>query len=474
MILRRVKEVAEGYFKEPVQKAVITVPAYFSDAQRQATKDAGEIAGLEVVRIINEPTAAALAYGLDRSESEKVLVYDLGGGTFDVSIVEVNEGVIEVIATAGNNRLGGDDFDERIVDFVAQEFKRKHDVDLREDRRALARLTRAAEAAKITLSDRPFARIQEPFIIEKDGKPLNLDIELSRDRFESLIDDLLESTLDLVDRALNDAHLRKEDLSRVLLVGGSTRIPAVVRLIESHLGQVPRGEINPDECVALGAAIQAGLIAGEDVEMVLVDVAPYSLGIKVLGQQFGIMHPDVFSVLIPRNTPIPTSKAEVYTTVHDNQNTVKIEVYQGENPIASKNVLLGEFTLEGIPPMPQGKPEIVVQFDYDINGIVHISATERSTGKEEHLTITNARERMTEAQKEEAKRSLETLGKGSRRERDAAIRRARKLAQSLKPEIAKTLVELADQIEKAEREGQEERAAALTEELMDELYELEE
>lgn len=472
MILRKAKEVAEKDVGAPINRAVITVPAYFSDAQRQATKDAGEIAGLEVIRIINEPTAASLTYGLGRSGSEKVLVYDLGGGTFDVSIVEVNEGVIEVIATAGNNHLGGDDFDARIVDFVAKKFQQENGVDLREDRRALARLTRAAEEAKIALSDRPFARISEPFIMEKNGRTYNLEEELSRHEFEDLIEDLLKSTIDLVDRALSDANLKAADIDRVLLVGGSTRIPAVVELLRSHLGQVPHGEVNPDECVALGAAIEAGLVAGEDVDMVLVDVAPYSLGVRVFGEQFGLVHPDVMSVVIPRNTAIPTSKSEVYSTIVDNQDTVRIQVYQGESSIASKNLLLGEFTLSGIPPMPAGKPQIVVNFDYDINGIVKVSATERSTGKERMITITNPKERMTDFEKERAREALEKLGDKAAHKRRAVLRKARKLAKRLDREDAEPILGLIAAIERAEKEGSEVGVATLTDELVELLYKI--
>ncbi|MBC7339142.1 MAG: Hsp70 family protein [Firmicutes bacterium] len=511
-ILERLRAIAASALGQDVRRAVITVPAYFTDGQRQATREAGELAGLEVVRIINEPTAAALAYGLERGGSQRVLVYDLGGGTFDVSVVEVSEGVVEVVATAGNNHLGGDDFDARLVDFLCRRFADRHGVDLRQDRRALARVTRAAEEAKIRLSTRPFTRVSEPFIAERNGQPLNLDEEISRAEFEKMIADLLEETVALVKRALQDAQLKPVDLDMVLLVGGSTRIPAVVELVRTHLGQLPHGEINPDECVALGAAIQAGIIAGEPLDMVFVDVAAHSLGIKVLGTQFGIIHPDVMSVIIPRNTAIPCSRAEVFTTVEDNQKAVTIKVYQGESMIASKNTLLGEFTLDGIPPMPAGKPEIVVQFDYDIDGIIHVSATERSTGKAKEITIVRgegrAREQTaaavdtgvpgsgrvvagTEPGREPGWEAGGAAGEepdgesgtsdrppeGDRpagprvRKRRAVLRRARRLARELDPEQAAALLGLITAIERAEKRGDEEEAARLTGDLTDLLYE---
>lgn len=410
IILKQLKFIAKDALGEEVTKAVITVPAYFSDAQRQATKDAGELAGLEVVRIINEPTAAALAYGIDKEEDQYVLIYDLGGGTFDVSIVEFSSGVTEVLASHGNNYLGGDDFDGRIVDYIVKQFKRKHNIDLKNDRKALARLTRAAELAKIELSDKPYALIKEEFIAESTkGKSLHLEMELSRQKFEELIEDLLEETLKSIDVAMNDAGLEKEELNKILLVGGSTRIPAVASLIESKLGILPHMEVNPEECVTLGAAIQAGIISGQSPSAVLVDVVPYSLGISVITHRFGLPLPDMFHVLIKRNTAIPVSKSDSFTTFMDDQDKVEVEVYQGEKPIASQNILLGKFLFKDIPKAPAGKPKIIVQFDYDVNGILHVSAVNKDTGKSQKITIKHAKERMNEKEKKSAKKSIDKL-----------------------------------------------------------------
>lgn len=410
IILKQLKTIAEKRLKEEVRKAVITVPAYFSDAQRQATKDAGELAGLEVVRIINEPTAAALAYGADKEKDQYILVYDLGGGTFDVSIVELSCGVTEVLASHGDNHLGGDDFDQRLVDYIAKRFERKHKIDLRQDRKALARLTRAAEEAKIELSGKPYVLIREEFIAKSDkGKPLHLEMELSREKFEELIEDLLDKTIKAIDVALNDAGLEKEELSKILLVGGSTRIPIVASLIEERLGIMPHMEVNPEECVTLGAAIQAGIISGKSPSAVLVDVVPYSLGISVLTQRFGLPFPDMFHILIKRNTAIPVSEADSFTTFYDNQEKVEIVVYQGENPIASKNVLLGKFMLEDIPRAPAGKPKIIVQFDYDVNGILQVRATNKETSKSQKITIKQSKERMSKEEKEQAKKGIDKL-----------------------------------------------------------------
>ena len=454
LILLKMKAIAEASLGGPVERAVITVPAYFSDAQRQATKTAGEIAGLQVVRITNEPTAAALAYTAGRDVSEKVLVYDLGGGTFDVSVVQIEAGVVEVLATAGNNRLGGDDFDRRIVDHVAEYFAREHGVDLRQDPRTHARLLQAAEQAKITLSDRPFAVVQESFVAEKDGAPLHLDFELSRERFEHLIADLLDVSIELIDRALADANLRPEDLDRVLLVGGSTRIPAVRRRLEEHLGMEPTGHIHPDECVALGAAVQAAIIEGQAVETILVDVTAHSLGISAaqfIGRE---LVPNRFSVVIPRNTVVPASKAEVYTTVIDGQESVKIEVYQGESPDAQANVFLGEFELRGLPRSARaGEPQIVVSFDYDVNGIVHVRAEERKSRRRGSIEIRDARQRMDAAAQETARSAVtdlwsrweekDTLPPSTRR----LVQRAREVASRSAEETRESLLSLARQIE---------------------------
>jgi len=459
MILEKVKQVAEKSLGRAVGQAVITVPAYFTDAQRQATKQAGEKAGLEVLRIINEPTAAALVYGLGREAHQRVLVYDLGGGTFDVSVVEIQSGVIEVLATAGNNRLGGDDFDARLVDYLAEQFIMQYDIDPREDLQALARLTVAAEEAKIRLSSHPFARVNEPFLLTKGERPLNLDVEISRLKFVELIKDLLQSTISLTGKALQDAGLSVRDLDQVLLVGGSTRIPAVQEMVRDCVGQVPRGEINPDECVAMGAAVQAALATGAGVDMVLVDVNPYSLGVRTQGVSFGIYHDDLMSVIIPRNTAIPVSRSEVYTTSHDNQKMVQISVYQGESHIATKNVHLGEFFLEDLPPMPAGQPQIVVTFDYDIDGMVHVSAVERSSGREQKITIQGTGKKAPE---EESPAGARESG-GARRK--AAVRKARKLMGELEQRERKRLEGIVKAIEVAEKQGHHKEADALVEDL---------
>ncbi|MDI6792761.1 MAG: Hsp70 family protein [bacterium] len=410
IILKQLKTIAENALKKQISKAVITVPAYFSDSQRQATKDAGELAGLEVVRIINEPTAAALAYGADKEEDQHLMVYDLGGGTFDVSIVELSSGVIEVLASHGNNRLGGDDFDQRLVDHIARWFERKHKIDVRQDRQALARLTRAAEQAKIELSDKPYVLIREEFIAKSDdGKPLHLEIEISREKFKELIQDLLDETLEAIDITLSDAGLENKEIDKVLLVGGSTRIPAVADLIEKKMGISPHAEVDPEECVTLGAAIQAGIISGHSPSAVLVDVVPYSLGIAAVSNRFGLPLPDIFCKLIQRNTAIPVSKSEVFSTFMDNQKTVEIEVYQGESPIASQNVLLGKFKLEDVPEALAGKPKIIVQFDYDVNGILHVSALNKDTSQSQKLTIKHSRERMGKKEKQAAKKGIDKL-----------------------------------------------------------------
>lgn len=385
MILRKLKEEAENYLGETVSKAVITVPAYFTDAQRQATKDAGTIAGLEVLRIINEPTAASVAYGLDKQEEQTVLVYDLGGGTFDVSILELDEGYIGVKATSGNNQLGGDDFDQRIMDFLVAEFKKETGIDLGKDRMAVQRLKEAAEKAKIELSGLPQTNINLPFISANESGPLHLDITLTRAKFNELTADLVEATMGPTRQALQDAGLQPGDIDRVILVGGSTRIPAVQEAIKNLMGKEPYKGINPDECVALGAAIQAGMLAGEFEQgegLVLVDVTPLSLGIETLG---GVM-----TTLIERNTSIPCRESKIFTTAADNQPAVDIHVLQGERPMAADNVTLGRFQLTGIPPAPRGVPQIEVTFDIDRNGIVNVSAKDLGTGKEQKITVTSS------------------------------------------------------------------------------------
>ena len=400
-ILRKLKEIAERKLGD-VKKAVITVPAYFSDVQRQATKDAGEIAGFEVMRIINEPTAAALAYGIGKEEDQFLLVYDLGGGTFDVSVIEMNSGIVEVRASHGNTHLGGDDFDERIANYIIGEFQNEHSIDLRENPQAIARINRAAEMAKIHLSDRPYARIREEFIITKGNKSLSIDMEISRNQFESMIKDLVIPTLDAMKIALNEANLTARDIDKVLMVGGATRVPLVMGMVEDWCGKQPRSEMNPELCVSMGAAIQAGIISGESIETILVDVAPHSLGVAATMDIGVMLVPDRFSTIIYRNSAIPTSKSEVYTTGHDRQNAVEVEVYQGENPTASENILLGKFKLD-IPLAPAGVPQIIVTFDYDVNGIVHVSAMDKKTKKEKKITVTASPERLTDEEISKAK-----------------------------------------------------------------------
>ena len=383
MILQKLKTDAEAYLGEKVDKAVITVPAYFNDAQRNATKDAGKIAGLEVLRIINEPTAASLAYGLDRKKNETILVYDLGGGTFDVSVLDVGDGVFEVRSTAGDTHLGGDDFDQRIVDFVAEEFKKDQGIDLRKDKQAMQRMREAAEKAKIELSNVVQTTINLPFITADADGPKHLDINLSRAKFDELTRDLVKRTEEPFMRSLTDAGIEAKDVDEIILVGGSTRIPAIQDLVKRlGGGKEPNRSVNPDEVVAVGAAIQAGVLGGEVKDVVLLDVTPLSLGIQTLG--------DMFTKLIERNTTIPTRKSEVFSTAADGQTAVDVVVYQGERQVSSQNKLLGRFQLTGIPPAPRGVPQVEVTFDIDANGIVNVSAKDRATNKEQRITISGA------------------------------------------------------------------------------------
>ena len=382
MILQKLKADAESYLGEPVTEAVITVPAYFTDSQRQATKDAGKIAGLDVKRIINEPTAAALAYGVDKEQEQKIMVYDLGGGTFDVSIIEMGDGVQEVLATAGNNRLGGDDFDQRVIDWLIAEFKRDNGIDLSGDSMAMQRLKEAAEKAKIELSSMPTTQINLPFITADATGPKHMDVTLSRAKFNELTADLVEATMGPVRQALSDSGLSASELNKVLMVGGSSRIPAVQEAVKNAIGKDPFKGINPDECVAIGAAIQGGVLGGEVKGLLLLDVTPLSLGIETLG--------GVCTRMIERNTTIPTKKSQVYSTAADNQTSVEIHILQGEREFAKDNKSLGMFRLDGIPAAPRGVPQIEVTFDIDANGIVHVSAKDLGTGKEQQITITSS------------------------------------------------------------------------------------
>ncbi len=486
MILREIKRNAEEQLGQEVSGAVITVPAFFSDAARQATHEAGELAGLTVERIINEPTAAALAYGLDRSdERQMVAVYDLGGGTFDISIIELDAGVVEVRASHGNTQLGGDDFDERLVDYLVERFMQDHDgADPRTDSRALARLTRAAEQAKITLSSQPFARVREEYLMTADGHPLHLDVELSRVEFEDMIADLVEGTLVSFDDAIRDAGVTREDLSHVLLVGGSTRIPMVWRMIHEHTGIEPEMAINPDEAVALGAAVQAAIVAGEPLDAILVDVTPHSLGIQVADWEFGELVTDRYSVIIQRNTTIPTSRSEVYSALTPAQTAIQIKVYQGELPTASENTLLGEFLFEDLRPETAGQPpRVTVQFDFDVNGMLHVSAVDRGSGKQARMSVTAARAQLSPADIERTQSDLHLLDVQSEQEvaneldagteLSALLERAQRAHKRVSgvaaADLQVAIANLEDALKRGGQEAVEERAEAL----LDLLYDLE-
>jgi len=435
MILQKLKADAEAYLGEPVTQAVITVPAYFSDSQRQATKDAGKIAGLEVLRIINEPTAAALAYGLDKEHDQKILVFDLGGGTFDVSILEIGDGVFEVLATSGNNRLGGDDFDQRIIDYLADTFKRDTGIDLRNDKMALQRLKEAAEKAKIELSGVTTSNINLPFITADASGPKHLDITLTRAKFDELTADLVEMTMGPTRQAMQDAGLTPDKIDKILLVGGSTRIPAVQEAVKKYFGKEPFKGINPDECVAIGAAIQAGVLTGEVKDLLLLDVTPLSLGIETLG--------GVFTKLIERNTTIPTKKSQIFSTAADGQTSVEIHVLQGEREMAQYNKTLGRFQLTGIPPAPRGVPQIEVTFDIDANGIVHVSAKDLGTGNEQNITITASSNLSDEEIERAVKEAEKYAAEDKKRKEEVEIRNN---ADSMVYQSEKTLKDLGDKL----------------------------
>ncbi|MBI2914422.1 MAG: molecular chaperone DnaK [Firmicutes bacterium] len=455
MILQKLKEEAENYLGQKVTKAVITVPAYFTDAQRQATKDAGVITGLEVLRIINEPTAAALAYGLDKENAQTILVFDLGGGTFDVSILELGDGVFEVKATSGNNHLGGDDFDERVVRWMIEEFRKDMGVDLGKDRKAVQRLREAAEKAKIELSGLPQTTINLPFLSANQDGPLHFEKTLSRARFNEMTADLVEATVGPTMRALSDAGLEPHRLDRVILVGGSTRIPAVQESIRKILGKEPHKGINPDECVAVGAAIQAAVLTGEVRDIVLLDVTALSLGIETLG---GVM-----TRLIERNTTIPTTKKQIFSTAADSQTAVDIHVLQGERPMAADNVTLGRFQLTGIPPAPRGIPQIEVAFDIDANGIVHVSAKDLGTGREQKITV-KASSGLNEADIQRMVREAEENAEEDKKRMELA--EARNQADNLIYSVDRMLSDLGDKVSQEQRssieKAKEELKAALT------------
>ena len=444
-ILMKLKSDAEAYLGEKVTEAVITVPAYFNDAERQATKNAGKIAGLDVKRIINEPTAAALAYGIDKQEdTSTILVYDLGGGTFDVSILDLGDGVFEVKSTSGNNKLGGDDFDQRIMDYLVSEFKKENSVDLSKDKMAMQRIKDAAEKAKKDLSGMTSTQINIPFITQNSDGPLHLDVTLTRAKFEELNMDLFESTLEPVKKALKDAKLTAKDIDKVLLVGGSTRIPYIQELVKKELGQEPSKGVNPDECVALGAAIQGGVLTGEVNDLILLDVTPLSLGIETLG--------NVMTVLIPRNTTIPATKSQVFSTAADNQPAVDIHILQGERPMVMDNKTLGRFQLGNIPPAPRGVPQIEVKFDIDANGIVNVSAKDLGTGKEQSITITsntNLSDEEIDKMMKEAEANKEA---DEKRKEEAEVRNE---ADSMIFQTEKAIKDLGDKVDSKDKEEAE-------------------
>ena len=454
MILQKLKADAESYLGEPVTHAVITVPAYFNDAQRQATKDAGKIAGLEVQRIINEPTAAALAYGMDKDGDQKIMVYDLGGGTFDVSILELGDGIFEVLATNGNNKLGGDDFDQRIIDYLAQEFQKENGIDLKSDKMALQRLKEAAEKAKIELSGVTTTNINLPFITADATGPKHLDITLTRAKFDELTHDLVEATMEPTKKALADAGLSASQIDKILLVGGSSRIPAVQEAVKNLTGKEPHKGINPDECVAVGASIQGGVLSGDVSGVVLLDVTPLSLGIETLG--------GVSTKLIERNTTIPAKKSQIFSTAADGQTSVEIHVLQGEREMAADNKTLGRFHLDGIPSAPRGVPQIEVTFDIDANGIVHVSAKDMGSGREQNITIT-ANTNLSDEEIDKAVKEAEMFAQEDKKKKEEI--EIRNNADTLVYQSEKSLADLGDKIDAADKGAIEEKISKVKEAL---------
>ena len=490
MILKRLKEMAEAHIGHSVSKAVITVPAYFNDAQRQATREAGEIAGLEVVRMINEPTAAALAYESGHQGSIKILVYDLGGGTFDVSVVEIQDDVVEVISSHGNNHLGGDDFDQKIVEFLCNHLQQEHQLDdkMLADSQITARLLRSAIEAKINLSSQPFVMIEEEFIATQDGVPVNLSVELSRDDYEEMIMPFIAETLEAVHIALKDANLTSSDINEILLVGGSTRTPLIAQMLTDEIGLEPRGEINPDLCVATGAALQAGMIAGEAVSMVLVDITPHTFGTSVFGEMNGLPYPYVYSPIIPHNTPIPVTRSEVYFTMVENQEAVQVEIYQGEDHDAQNNTLIGEFNIE-LGKAPANSP-IVMELALDVSGLLHVTATEKNTGQQKSISIENATSRMDDSELESARKRVGALFGDADIDNDneanteatesvaisaanALVEKAQKMLDDASDDDREDIVNLLETIQDAINENNDEALTEPVEQLTDILYYLE-
>ena len=489
IILHRLKQVAEKATGETIERAVITVPAFFSDAQRQATRDAGEIAGLKVERIINEPTAAALAYETGHQDDSTILVYDLGGGTFDVSVVQMNQDVVEVKASHGDNHLGGDDFDQKLVDHIVSHIKDKYEVDATESARAMSRITRAAENTKIALSSQPYYTIEEEHLLDRKGKgkPIHLSLEISRTDYEEMISDFIDTTLEAIHTALDSAEMRTSDIDEILLVGGSTRTPLISQRLESDLNMQPRIELDPDLCVAMGAAIQAGMLSGgEQLGPILVDVTPYTFGTSALAEMYGMEYPHCFVPLIKKNTPIPVTFSQSFYTVYDGQDAVEVKVYQGENRDAMKNTEIGEFMLEDLKNLPAGSP-IIITYSLDINGILNVSTVEKKSGVEQHLVIDNAISRFQEDELEQAKSALKNLMQDtesseedteSQKNREhikatALIEKTRKLLPSLKGDDSEDAVDMIETLEEALKQDDKNQLQQAIDDLSDLLYYLE-